>query len=262
MRTAKSARINVILGASLAAMIVPGVTVAELITRGLSAIDSSSAKGIDSSSALAIDSSSALAIDSSSALAIDSSSALAIDSSSALAIDSSSALAIDSSSALAIDSSSALAIDSSSALAIDSSSIVLAGPVEAIDQKNGFFVSLGQYVAVGDASLDSLAVGDYVLVGGAVTSAGWIDANSIIRSDERYTAGETQVLVTGIPSSVDFSLGTAKIGGLDVDYTPSLGGSGFEGIGAAIAVIGVQPALGGTMLSDRVLDKTELFLAD
>jgi hypothetical protein len=56
-------------------------------------------------------------------------------------------------------------------------------------------------------------------------------------------------------------LGTAMIGNLEVDYTPSLGGSGFEGIGAAITVIGTQPALGGIVIGDRVLDKTELFLA-
>jgi hypothetical protein len=52
------------------------------------------------------------------------------------------------------------------------------------------------------------------------------------------------------------------IGELQFDYTPLLGGSDFEGIGAAITVIGTQPALGGTMLSRRVLDKTELFLRD
>jgi hypothetical protein len=68
--------------------------------------------------------------------------------------------------------------------------------------------------------------------------------------------------VTGIPSSIDYRFGTAKIGELTVDYTPSLGGSGFDGIGAAITVIGTQPALGGSMLGDRVIDKTDLFLRD
>ena len=61
---------------------------------------------------------------------------------------------------------------------------------------------------------------------------------------------------------MDFGRGTALIGALNVDYTPSLGGSDFEGIGAAITVIGTQPALGGMMVGDRVLDRTELFLRD
>ncbi len=52
------------------------------------------------------------------------------------------------------------------------------------------------------------------------------------------------------------------IGGLKIDYTSSLGGSDFEGIGAAITVIGTQPALGGQMIGNRVLNKTELFLGD
>ena len=75
-----------------------------------------------------------------------------------------------------------------------------------------------------------------------------------------YVPGATEVFVTGIPSSVDWNLGTATIGGLTVDYTSSLGGSGFGGLGSAITVIGTQPARGGVMLSDRILDQTKLIL--
>ena len=59
---------------------------------------------------------------------------------------------------------------------------------------------------------------------------------------------------------MDFTLGTATIGKLTFDYTPSLSSNSFEGIGAAITVIGTQPALGGIVLSNQVLDRTELFL--
>ena len=246
MQFAKSARINAILGASLAAMIVPGVTSAEVVVNRMMAIDSSSALGIDSSSALAI----------------DSSSGLAIDSSSGFAIDSSSALAIDSSSGLAIDSSSARAIDSSSGFAIDSSSIILAGPIESIDRDIGIFVSLGQSVTIPSSGFGAHQVGEFVMVSGVVSRAGWIDADFVSASDQRYIPGATEILVTGIPSSVNYELGIARIGNLPVDYTPSLGGSDFEGIGAAITVIGIQPALGGIMISDRVLDRTDLFLRD
>ncbi|MDH4125818.1 MAG: hypothetical protein OEV69_09270, partial [Gammaproteobacteria bacterium] len=72
MNTAKSAKTKLVLGASLAAILISGVSNAEFISRGLAGIDSSSGLGIDSSSGLGIDSSSGLGIDSSSGLGIDS----------------------------------------------------------------------------------------------------------------------------------------------------------------------------------------------
>jgi hypothetical protein len=110
--------------------------------------------------------------------------------------------------------------------------------------------------------LKGLRLGDYVMVRGQISGAGTIDAEAVIRTNHRYIAGASEVFVTGIPTSVDFSRGTVLIGGLKVDYTSSLGGSDFEGIGAAITVIGTQPALGGQMIGSRVLNKTELFLGD
>ncbi|NIV18095.1 MAG: hypothetical protein GWN47_06695 [Woeseiaceae bacterium] len=238
MRTAKSARTFAVLGASLAAMIVPGFA--------MGGIDSSSAQGIDSSSTAGIDSSSTYGIDSSSTAGIDSSSALGIDSSSTAGIDSSSALGIDSSSTAGIDSSS--------------TALLLGGPVASIDQNSGTFVALGQTVDFSAVAMDALRVGDFVLVAGSITGAGLITADFVAITGYQYVPGATEVFVTGIPSSVDFSLGTAQIGELTVDYTLSLGGSGFEGIGAAITVIGTQPAFGGKMLSDQVVDMTKLFL--
>ena len=215
MQTAKSARMRVILGASLAATLVPGVTNAEIAAASLSGIDSSSALGIDSSSILGI------------------------------------------------DSSSVLGIDSSSGQGIDSSSVMLlAGPVQSIDRSNGTFVSIGQTVALAGADLAALQVGDFVTVNGVLAGAGLINATEVLVSPETYVPGSTEVFVTGIPSSIDLRFGTARIGELTVDYTSSLGGSRFDGIGAAITVIGTQPALGGAMLGERVIDKTSLFLGD
>jgi len=238
MRTAKSAKAAIVLGASLAAIVVSGVSNAEQLSGGLMAIDSSSGLGIDSSSVLAI------------------------DSSSGRAIDSSSGWAIDSSSGRAIDSSSGRAIDSSSGLGIDSSSILLAGPIESLNPAEGVFGSLGQTISMPAGQLSGLYLGDYVMVSGRISGAGTINADAVIRTGHLYIPGASEVFVTGIPTSVDFGRGTALIGGLNVDYTPSLGGSDFEGIGAAITVIGTQPALGGKMIGDRVLDRTELFLRD
>jgi len=131
-----------------------------------------------------------------------------------------------------------------------------------IDRTDGTFLSVGQTVTFGGDSFASLRVGDLVTVTGSISGAGTIDATEVSVSLEAYVPGATEVSITGIPSSVDFHRGTARIGGLTVDYTPSLGGSGFGGIGAAVTVIGTQPALGGTMLGERVIDMTRLFLGD
>jgi hypothetical protein len=127
---------------------------------------------------------------------------------------------------------------------------------------NGVFVSTGQVISSTPDLLSAIAVGDYVSVSGTIAGAGRIDADQIVRINHRYIPGASEVFVTGIPSSIDYNLGTAKIGELTVDYTSSMGGDGFDGIGAAITVIGTQPALGGVMLGNRVIDQTELFLAN
>jgi len=121
---------------------------------------------------------------------------------------------------------------------------------------------MGQEVSAPAAILTRLSVGDFVTVEGRISGAGTIDATAVNRTGELYAAGATEVFVVGIPTSVDSRLGVATIGGLEVDYTQSMGSSEFKGIGAAIAVIGTQPALGGKMISSQVLDKTELFLRD
>ncbi|MGI9273118.1 MAG: hypothetical protein ACR2QT_15175 [Woeseiaceae bacterium] len=108
--------------------------------------------------------------------------------------------------------------------------------------------------------MGGLRRGDYVLVSGRITGAGTIQGETVSQMGQRYIAGASEVFVTGIPSSVNMRFGTATIGELQIDYTQSMGDSNFKGIGAAITVFGTQPALGGLMISDQVLDKTDLFL--
>ncbi len=277
MRIAKSARMRGILGASLVALIVPGTSIAERASAQLAGIGSSSVEGIDASSTDAIDGSSTDAIDGSSILGIDASSILGIDASSTDAIDGSSTDAIDGSSILGIDASSILGIDASSTDGIDASSTegidassaegidassteVLAGPVQSIDLNAGTFVAIGQTVVLAGADLASLRVGDFVTVSGTVAGAGLINASAVLVSPDIYVPGATEVFVTGIPSSIDSLRGTAQIGELNVDYTLTLGDSRSDGFGAAVKIIGTQPALGGTMLGQRVIDRTDLFL--
>ena len=164
---------------------------------------------------------------------------------------------------MGIDAGSRLGIDAGSSLGIDagsSSALILAGPVDSLSPGNGTFTSLGQTVSVPLGQFSGLRLGDFVLVSGRISGAGTIDGETVTPTGSRYIPGASEVFVTGIPTNVDARFGTAMIGELQIDYTPSMGGSDFEGIGAAISVIGTQPALGGTMISDRVFDKTELFL--
>ena len=139
---------------------------------------------------------------------------------------------------------------------------MLAGPISELDLGEGTFTAVGQTVSFANEGLSSLTVGTYVTVYGSIAGAGAIDATAVDVSSEMYVPGATEVFVTGIPSSVDYAQGSLSIGALNVDYTMSLGGSGFGGVGAAITVRGTQPALGGTMLGDTVIDKTDLFLRD
>jgi len=145
---------------------------------------------------------------------------------------------------------------------IDGGALLVAGPISAINTANGFFSSMGQDIYGPPETLMSLRVGDFLMVGGRISGAGMIEADAVVQTGARYVPGATEVFVTGIPSYVDASFGMAMIGGLEVDYTPSMGRSDFQGIGAAVTVIGTQPALGGKMIGNQVHDKTELFLRD
>jgi len=225
MRTARSASMLSMLGASLIAFALPMMAVAENSDNNVEAITGGSARAITGGSSLAITGGSARAITGGSSLAITGGSARAITGGS-------------------------------------TNRFLLAGPIESLNPAEGVFGSLGQTISMPAGQLSGLSLGDYVMVSGRISGAGAINADAVIQTGHRYIPGASEVFVTGIPTSVDFGRGTALVGGLTVDYTPSLGGSDFGGIGAAITVFGTQPALGGKMIGNRVLDRTELFLRD
>jgi len=248
-----------ILGASLIATTLPVAAVAGTSDSGVRAITGGSSQAITGGSAAAITGGSSQAITGGSAAAITGGSSQAITGGSAAAITGGSSQAITGGSAAAITGGSSQAITGGSAAAITGGSL-LSGQIQSIDRLNGIFLAMGQSIRFSDSGIGSLQIGDYVTVGGSIAGAGIINADSVEVSASRYIPGASEVFVTGIPSSINYKLGTARIGGLTVDYTPSLSGDGFGGIGAAITVIGIQPALGGVMLGNRVIDKTELFL--
>ncbi len=139
---------------------------------------------------------------------------------------------------------------------------MLAGPIDSVNLTEGTFMAVGQTISFAVDGIAAMQVGDYVTVYGELAGAGQVDATAVDVSSSMYVPGVSEVFVTGIPSSIDYTLGTVQIGQLEVDYTPSLGGNTFGGVGAAVTVIGTQPALGGTMLGDQVIDRTALFLRD
>ena len=98
--------------------------------------------------------------------------------------------------------------------------------------------------------LAGMNVGDFVSVEGSVVSPGWLYADTLDVSATPYVPGATQVFVSGMLSSVDRMAGTARIGGLTIDYTQSLAG-GETPSGMMWSFAGIRPTSDGAMLSDR-----------
>jgi hypothetical protein len=127
---------------------------------------------------------------------------------------------------------------------------ILAGPVDAIDTINGVFESMGQVVMASQNMLAGMSVGDYVSVAGSVVSPGWLYADEVSVSGDSYVPGTSEVLVTGMLSSVDLARGTAQMGSLTIDYTSSLSSSDAPS-GPMWSFSGIQPLVSGVMVSDR-----------
>ena len=127
---------------------------------------------------------------------------------------------------------------------------ILAGPVDSIDHVNGVFESMGQIVMASHQALASMRVGDLVSVQGSVVGPGWLYADEVSVSDSLYVPGATEVFVTGMLSSVDRVAGTAQVGALTIDYTPSLG-SGAAPSALLWSFSGTRPVADGMMISDR-----------
>ena len=131
------------------------------------------------------------------------------------------------------------------------STVVLAGPVDSIDRINGVFTSLGQTVIASQGILSGLSVGDYVAVDGSVAAAGWLFADRVSVSRDMYVPGASEVFVTGMPSSFDYSLGRVTLGDLSIDFNAALGGGALPS-GAMYSFRGVQPNARGLLVSDEV----------
>jgi hypothetical protein len=127
---------------------------------------------------------------------------------------------------------------------------ILAGPVDSIDLVNGVFQSMGQVVMASQNMLSEMKVGDFVSVEGSVVASGWLYADDVAISQVTYVPGATEVFVTGLLSSVDYFTGTARMGGLTIDYTSSLG-AGAAPTSAMWSFSGIRPGVDGVMVSDQ-----------
>jgi hypothetical protein len=156
---------------------------------------------------------------------------------------------IDSMGGQGIDSMGGQGIDSMGGQGIDSMG-VLSGPVDRIDTVNGIFESMGQIVMASQDALAGMNVGDFVSVQGSVVGPGWLYADEVSVSDNQYVPGATEVFVIGMLSSIDRVAGTARMGGLMIDYTASLG-AGSAPSDMMWSFTGTRPVSSGVMISDR-----------
>ena len=172
-----------------------------------------------------------------------------IDANDALGIDANDSFGIDANDAFGIDANDSFGIDANDALGIDAND-VLSGPVDRIDTINSVFESMGQIVMASREALGRMSVGDLVSVEGSVVGPGWLYADNVSVSNTQYVPGATEVFVSGMLSSVDRAAGTARMGGLTIDYTPSLGAAGAPSE-MMWSFSGTRPVSSGVMISDR-----------
>jgi hypothetical protein len=111
---------------------------------------------------------------------------------------------------------------------------------------------MGQTVLASQAMLSEMAVGDLVTVDGSVMGAGWIYADAVEVSRETYVPGATPVYVTGLMSDIDQSIGRARVGALEVDYTATLS-AGAVPAATFYRFYGIQPEGEGVLISDLIL---------
>ena len=234
MRNAKSARALLPLGATLVAVVTAGPSFA-----GITAGDVLGTTGGDVAGITAGD-----------VLGITAGDVTGITAGDVLGITAGDVVGITAGDVLGITAGDVVGITAGDVLGITAGDHrVLSGPVDSIDRINGVFESMGQIVMASQGMLASMSVGDYVSVEGSVVSPGWLYADQVAVSAERYVPGATEVFVTGMLSSVDLARGTAQIGSLTIDYTSSLG-RGYAPSGTMWSFSGTRPAVRGVMLSD------------
>ncbi|MBS0417483.1 MAG: hypothetical protein JSR66_07200, partial [Proteobacteria bacterium] len=130
--------------------------------------------------------------------------------------------------------------------------LLLEGPVESINEKNGTTVVLGQKLSV--RLPEGVVVGDSVSIYGKLNDDGTF-AISKLTSSGVYVPGASHVLLTAVVQQVQKSVGRAKVGGVDVDLTSVIATEGSPSVasGNVVQVSGTQPASRGVILADAIV---------
>ncbi len=217
---------------------------------GIAGIDAGGIAGIDAGGIAGIDAGGVLGIDAGGIAGIDAGGIAGIDAGGVLGIDAGGIAGIDAGGIAGIDAGGIAGIDAGGIAGIDAGGVTLAGPVDSIDRVNGVFGSMGQIVMASQDMLSSMTVGDFVAVQGSVISSGWYYADSVNVSNQGYVPGSTEVFITGMLSSINQMNGTAQMGDLIIDYTPSLGSNDAPS-GDMWSFHGTRSSMGGTMISNR-----------
>ncbi len=176
-----------------------------------------------------------------------------IEGANAMGIEGANVLGIEGANVLGIEGSNVLGIEGANVLGHESARI-LSGPVDFIDIEIGSFVSMGQTVAASREMLSDLRVGDLVTVEGSVMGPGWLYADRVSVSSERYVPGATEVFVTGMPTSVNRFTGQVEMGDLTVDYTASLAGGNLRP-GTVWTFRGIQPNNRGVLVAGEAASR-------
>jgi hypothetical protein len=248
MRKARGAKASIALGATLIAAALPMSAQAGISGGDIQGISGGDVLGISGGDILGISGGDVAGISGGDSQGISGGDVLGISGGDALGISGGDVAGISGGDVLGISGGDVAVISGGDALGISGGDI-LSGPVEAIDLANGTFHSLGQVVMTSGRELRNLRVGDYVSVEGSVMGPGWLYADVVTVTDIEYVPGATEVFVTGLLSEINSASGTARLGSLTIDYTPSLARA--EAPSSAMwSFRGIQPAVTGLMISE------------
>jgi len=140
------------------------------------------------------------------------------------------------------------------------------GAVDRVDLKTSSVVVLGQQFQVGagtlvtteasyprPVSLADVPQNALVLVEGEEKTSGAVSVDAVIVLPESYVPGASQLLLTGVVSSVS-SDGQIHVGNLKVDITPTLTSNSTPiAVGDLVEITGTQPATQGVLLAQSLV---------
>ena len=123
--------------------------------------------------------------------------------------------------------------------------LVAVGPIELVEPQS--VTVLGRPYHIADSY--GLETGAKVAVHGDLQPDGSVQ-NAWVETVGGYNAGADLVFEAGVVTKVNESLGEMTVSGTNIDYTASLSeaGSSTPIVGQTVAVVGVQPVSGGTVL--------------